>query len=157
MDVYYLHFIMDCQWRCVGSGANINHRWHYFFLKHFLLVSELHLLVQQQYEWSGGHLTPDTWRLTPDTWLLTPDTWHDRGWCWLLLLPFLTWDRWCMTPDIWHLAFDNWKFTFDTWNVEHDTYQAIHDTWLGGSMWLGLCLFCKLTGATWHWTSKKWH
>ena len=30
MDIYYLHLIMDCQWRCARSEANINSLWHYF-------------------------------------------------------------------------------------------------------------------------------
>ena len=30
MDIYYLHLIMDCQWRCARSEANINPVWHYF-------------------------------------------------------------------------------------------------------------------------------
>ena len=61
IDIYYLHLIMDCQWRCAGSEANINPGWHYFvclfvyFLEHFLLVSELYLSVQQTYEGRQKH------------------------------------------------------------------------------------------------------
>ena len=71
MDIYYLYLIMDCQWRCAGSEANINPRWHYFvslfvyFLEHSLLVSELHVSVQQSYE--GRQKREGSW------WLLQLD------------------------------------------------------------------------------------